>query len=203
MSQTNPTELRTTTQTADVDLELRVGEGEQGRLLTGYAARYNTLSHDLGGFRERILPGAFKASVGSAADIRSLIDHDSSKLLGRTAAGTLRLSEDAKGLKFEVDLPEGVSYAEDLRILVKRGDVRANSFGFRVPPGGDRFKEEGKTFVRELLNVDLKEVSIVMSLPAYPGTSVQLRVDPGVLDRLPRPNLARATHLMRLVQARG
>lgn len=197
------TELRTLTQADDLDLELRVGEGDKARLLSGYAARYNMLSHDLGGFRERILPGAFKASVEGGADIRSLVDHDSGKLLGRTAAGTLRLSEDAKGLRFEVDLPEGVSYAEDLRVLVKRGDVRANSFGFRIPPGGDRFKEEGKTFVRELLNVDLKEVSVLMSLPAYPGTSVQLRVDPAVIQRIPRPNYARCARRARLVILKG
>jgi HK97 family phage prohead protease len=197
------TEIRTLTQADDLDLELRVGEGEQGRLLTGYAARYNILSHDLGGFRERVMPGAFKEAVTSGADIRSLIDHDNSKLLGRTTAGTLRLSEDAKGLKFEVDLPEGVSYADDLRVLVKRGDVRSNSFGFRTPPGGDRFKQEGKTYVRELLNVDLKEVSVVLSLPAYPGTSVQVRVDPSVLQRIPRPNYTRCMAQYRLSLVRA
>jgi HK97 family phage prohead protease len=91
-----------------------------------------------------------------------------------------------------------VSYADDLRVLVKRGDVRSNSFGFRTPPGGDRFKQEGKTYVRELLNVDLKEVSVVLSLPAYPGTSVQVRVDPSVIQRIPRPNFAKCQALYRM-----
>lgn len=196
------TELRTTTQADDLDLELRVGEGDKGRTLTGFAARYHTLSFDLGGFRERILPGAFKASIEGGEDIRSLIDHDPSKLLGRTSAGTLQLADDPRGLRFTVELPE-TSYANDLIVSVKRGDVRSNSFGFRIPPGGDRFKEEGKTFVRELLNVDLKEVSVVLSNPAYPGTSLALRVDPSVIQRIPRPNLARATHLYRLCLLKG
>ena len=86
---------------------------------------------------------------------------------------------------------------------VKRGDVRSNSFGFRTPPGGDRFKQEGKTYVRELLTVDLKEVSVVLSLPAYPGTSVQVRVDPSVIQRIPRPNFAKCQALFRTTLVKG
>jgi HK97 family phage prohead protease len=177
---TKTTELETRTQYQDdaIDLELRV-EGD-GRKLVGYAARYNVTSNDLGGFRERILPGAFKDALSNGADIRSLIDHDNGKLLGRTSSGTLKLSEDSKGLRFEVDVPE-TSYGNDLLVSVRRGDVKANSFGFLTPVGGDRFKQEGRAYVRELLNVDLREISVVLSTPAYPGTSVQIRVDPGVI----------------------
>jgi HK97 family phage prohead protease len=201
MSQTI-TEIRSFTQAADLDLEIRVGEGEKGRLLSGYAARYNILSNDLGGWRERIMPGAFKATLDAGADVRSLIDHDSGKLLGRTTAATLRLSEDAKGLRFEVDVPD-TTYGNDLLVSVKRGDVRANSFGFITPPGGDRFKPEGKTYVRELLNVDLREVSVVMSTAAYPGTTLAVRVDPSVIQRIPRPNLAKCWNLYRVTLAKG
>ena len=205
MSQTNTTttdEIRHLIQSPELDLELRVEGDGTGRKLVGYAARYNITSHDLGGFRERILPGAFKGSVEGGADVRALVDHDNGKLLGRTSAGTLKLAEDAKGLRFEIDVPD-TTYGNDLLVSVRRGDVKANSFGFRVPPGGDRIKEEGKHIVRELLNVDLKEVSVVMSLPAYPGTTLAVRTGPSVIQRIPRPNLAKCWTLYRLTLAKG
>lgn len=160
-------------------LEVRI-EGESENKLVGYAAVFNTLSADLGGFRERILPGAFRQSIEGSADIRALVGHDSAKLLGRTSSGTLRLSEDQTGLRFEVDLP-AATYAEDLKALVKRRDIRGMSFGFFVRNGGERFFKDGGQIVRELSALDLTEVSAVAS-PAYGSTSVQLRVDPAAVE---------------------
>jgi hypothetical protein len=86
--------------------ELRFADPEVPNRLIGYAAVFNSNSADLGGFKERITPGAFRNSIAGGTDIRALVDHDPSKLLGRTNAGTLRVSEDQVGLRVEIDLPD-------------------------------------------------------------------------------------------------
>ena len=191
--------------TEDDALEVRAGVGEGPSKLVGYAAVYNSLSADLGGFKERILPGAFKGSVTGNTDIRALVDHDSTKLLGRTSNGTLRVSEDPKGLRVEVDLPD-TSYARDVKNLIARKDVRGMSFGFRVPDGGSRFTKESGQTIRELSNIDLREVTVT-SIPAYGDTSVQVRVDPSIRQHIEqenaRPNFARCMAVFRSLLVKG
>lgn len=158
-------------------LEKRTSKLEQeGGKLVGYAAVYApALSEDLGGFREKISPGAFDKSLESNADIRALWDHNTSQPLARTTNGSLKVSSDKRGLRVEIDLPEGVSYADDLRQLVRSGVVNQMSFGFLVPPGGDTWeKDEDGNALRTLNSIDLHEVSVV-SIPAYPDTTVALR----------------------------
>ena len=76
-----------------------------GRRLAGHAAVFSTPA-DIGGrFRETIMPGAFRATLAARSDVVALVDHDATRLLARTASGTLRLSEDARGLAFELDVP--------------------------------------------------------------------------------------------------
>lgn len=160
-----------------MQLEKRTSSLEQdGGKLVGYAAVYApATSEDLGGFKERIHPGAFDASLEKNADIRALWDHNTSQPLARTTNGTLKLASDKRGLRVEIELPEGVSYAEDLRQLVRSGVVNQMSFGFMVPPGGDTWeKDEEGNAVRTLHSIDLHEVSVV-SIPAYPDTTVALR----------------------------
>ena len=143
--------------------------------LVGYAAVYSTLSEDLGGFREQIRAGAFDASLKAGHDVRALFDHATDKVLGRVSNGTLRLASDSTGLRVEIDLPEGVSYADDLRKLIARGDVNQMSFGFIVPPDGDSWQRRADgVSIRTLNRIDLHEVSVV-SIPAYPDTTVALR----------------------------
>ena len=125
------------------------------------------------------MPGAFSGSLAGTNDIRALVEHDATKLLGRTSAGTLKLAEDDKGLRAEIDLPD-VSYANDLKALVKRGDIKGMSFGFRVPDNGQRFMKENGLTVRELTNINLKEVTVTAN-PAYGDTSVHVRVDPAAV----------------------
>lgn len=146
-------------------IELRVA----GRRLEGYAALFNTEAR-IADFVETIAPGAFAASLAGAGDILALVDHDQTRVLGRTRTGTLALREDARGLAFKIDLPETTA-ARDVLALAERGDLGGASFGFKVPPGGDRWT--GKR--RELRTVNLMEISVVSAWPAYEGTSVAAR----------------------------
>lgn len=158
-------------------LEIRTAklESADGGKLAGYAAVFSPArSEDLGGFIEEISPGAFDASIESGQDIRALWNHDSSQPLARTSNGTLVLGSDKRGLKVEISLPENVSYANDLRELVRQGVVNQMSFGFMVPPGGDSWEQRDGQTVRTLHKVDLREISAV-SIPAYPDTTVALR----------------------------
>lgn len=138
-----------------------------GRRIEGYAATFDHEA-DLGGFRERIAPGAFRAAL--AGDILALLDHDASKVLGRTRSGTLRLGEDSRGLSFSLDVPE-TQAGRDLLALAERNDLGGMSFGFTVPEGGEQW--EGRT--RTLRSIDLKEISVVSAWPAYEGTEIALR----------------------------
>ena len=140
----------------------------KGRTLYGYAARFDSVT-ELGGFSEIIRPGAFTRSLASddAKKIRAIYEHDGRSLLGRTGSGTLRLSEDAEGLAFEIDLPD-TSLGRDLAVLVERGDVAGCSFGF-IAQG-----EDWEDTTRTLTDVDLHEITITAT-PAYDTTSVQVR----------------------------
>lgn len=150
-------------------------EGDQP-LITGYAAVFDTLSVQLWGFREKIAPGAFTSSLGD--DIRALWNHDTGIVMGRSKSGTLRLAEDATGLRIENDPPTAAAHQLE---SIERGDVDQMSFGFRTLEDSWDEDEEGQ-LIRTLLKVKLYEVSFV-TFPAYPATSVQLRSDGPTVDR--------------------
>lgn len=149
------------------------GEGDaKAPVLRGYAAVFNTLSQDLGGFREQIKPGAFADALTS--DVRLLINHDGLPL-ARTASGTLKLAEDERGLVVEAKLDPANPIVTQLRSAMQRGDVNQMSFGFTVKPGGqDWAKNDDGMTIRTLKAVRLFDVSVV-SFPAYLDTGVALR----------------------------
>lgn len=158
-----------------MDLEVRVRAGislpSPGKL-AGHAAVFDSPA-DLGPFVEVVKRGAFNRSLQQPGGIMALYDHETRSILGRVSAGTLRLQEDDIGLAFELDLPD-TTVGRDLAVLVKRGDVSGCSFGFRVAPRGDAWGSSGGKPLRELRNVDLREITITAN-PAYPDTSVALR----------------------------
>ena len=156
--------------------EIRMETGADGqRKLIGYAAVFNQLSEDLGGFREMILPGSFANVVGG--DVRALFNHDPNLILGRTTARTLRIEEDDIGLRYEVDLPD-TQTGRDLTISADRGDVNQSSFGFRVVPEGESWREptDDEPLPVRLIHLfqRLYDVSPVV-FPAYPQTSAEAR----------------------------
>ena len=144
----------------------------EGKKLVGYIATFNNEAR-ISDFHETIKPGAFSASLASGNDILALADHDKAKVLGRTKSGTLRLTEDGHGLRFELDMPD-TQAGRDLLALAARNDIGGASFGFSVPEGGDIWNGDK----RELRSINLHEVSIVSSWPAYQGTIVQARSRP-------------------------
>lgn len=183
--------------------EVRIGEGDQQNKFIGIIP-FNCLSCDLGGFKERLAPTAFKSSLATGTDIRALVDHDPTKLLGRTSNATLRVAEVATGLAVEIDIPD-TTYGRDVRELVRRRDIRGLSFGFRVRSGGQRFTKENGQAVRELLDIDLKEVSVVGN-PAYADTAVALRsaqIDPAVSAEISAPLNASQWAVFRRALAEG
>lgn len=159
------------------ELEIRHFKGieiratEEKRQMTGYAAVFNSDSVDFGWFKEQIAPGAFSRSIKEKVNVRALVDHDTGKVIASTKAKTLSVREDDKGLFVDLE-PANTTHGNDILELVKRGDVDAMSFGFRVIE--DKWEtRDGKDF-RTLIDVDLMEVSIV-AMPAYPATSISAR----------------------------
>ena len=151
--------------------EIRAKKSGDVTRLTGYAAKFNVLSRDLGGFKEKINPGAFGASLRDGADVRFLFNHSADVVLGRTASKTLEIGEDSTGLWFDGKMPN-TGAARDLVELIDRGDVSEMSFGFRTIK--DDWEMMGGMPVRTLHAVDLFDVSVV-TFAAYPETDVATR----------------------------
>ena len=151
----------------DVDIQ---GDGELPKIV-GYAAVFDSESRDLGNFTEVIKPGAFNRALSENQDVRAFVDHDASKILGRTKAGTLELSTDSVGLRVEITPPD-TTVGRDTVESVRRGDLDSMSFGFVVRD--DSWREVEGRALREIRDLDLHEVSLV-SFPAYEETSVAVR----------------------------
>lgn len=152
------------------DVELRAA-ADQPKQMAGYAAVFNSLSQNLGGFVERIAPGAFAKTLAEA-DVKALFNHDANLLLGRSKSGTLRMEEDEVGLRYEVDLPD-TTLGRDLSVLLERGDVSQSSFAFRVVRD-DWATDDQDRPVRTLVEVKLFDVSPV-TYPAYLDTEASMR----------------------------
>lgn len=156
-------------------LELRAEGDESAPKLRGVAIVYDRLSQDLGGFKERIAPGAVAKALGRS-DVRALFNHDANLILGRSKGKnpTLRLEDSPEGLRYEVDLPN-TSAGRDVLESVKRGDVDGSSFAFTVGEGGDEWSVEGKTQIRTITEFqEIFDVSPVV-FPAYKSARVSAR----------------------------
>ncbi|VTR92162.1 Marine sediment metagenome DNA, contig: S01H1_L03343 (Fragment) OS=marine sediment metagenome GN=S01H1_10112 PE=4 SV=1: HTH_17: Peptidase_U35 [Gemmata massiliana] len=150
------------------------------RVLVGYGAVFYVpddpateyeLAPDLW---ERINPDAFTRTLRTRPDVVCCQDHDTARLLGRTASGTLRLTVDKVGLRYEVDLPDTPT-GNEVYELARRGDLNGSSFSF-APNKSERYTEGDRNFI-ERMDLELYELGPV-SIPAYSGTTAGLMNTP-------------------------
>jgi uncharacterized protein len=165
--------------------ELRAGDDEDFALW-GYAASFDVLSRNLGGFRERIARGAFARSLKAGDDVKATFNHDKNIILGRRGNGTLDVSEDSRGLKFRCQLNKDSQQHRDIFASIKRGDISQCSFAFTINgDAGEDWQPVSEqddagniiAAIRTLKDVNLVDVSAV-TYPAYSeknATSVQAR----------------------------
>ena len=155
-------------------LEFFDAGNDQPARVSGYGVVYYDGSpgteYKQGKYITRFMPGSVRTPAG---DIKSYFNHDPNLVLGRTDNGTLRISMDGRGVRFEVDLP-ATSYADDLRVLLARGDVKGSSVSVDIP--GDQWKRVDGNYVREIHDATMFELGPVTD-PAFAGTSAGLSFD--------------------------
>lgn len=141
--------------------------------ITGYFAVFNSVYEIGPGMTESVAPGAFAKAL-AGGDIRALVNHDTTLVLGRTKAGTLELREDSRGLWGDITINPNDRDAMNLYERVKRGDVDQCSFGFGEPFTEDTEVREDGSVHWTLREVNLHEVS-ACTFPAYEETNISAR----------------------------
>lgn len=167
---------------------LALADSDRGRVVTGYAALFYregdlTTQREAGGVIERILPGAFDGVATQSREVLGLFNHNFDHVLGSTKSGTLKLSTDARGLKYELTLPD-TSLAGDLAKLMHRGDISGSSITFTYSPRDDMAVKQagGKTIIEFSRARRVWDVGPV-SLPSFPAADARLFSDNDFLSR--------------------
>ena len=139
--------------------------------IEGYFSVYNSLYQITSDMSETIAPGAFSDSV--AGDVRALINHDTTLVLGRTAAHTLELRDDSHGLWGSITINRNDSDAMNLYERVKRGDVSGCSIGFAIIEEDTEYRDDDSIHFT-IKRAELYEVS-PCTFPAYKETTISAR----------------------------
>ena len=151
--------------------QFQVREAEGDLSIEGYFSVFNSIYELWPGATESVAPGAFSETLGD--DIRALVNHNDTLVLGRNKAGTLELREDSHGLWGKIKVNPNDSDAMNLYERVKRGDVNQCSLGFMIESEETEFREDGSIHWT-IRKVKLFEVS-VCTFPAYEATEVSAR----------------------------
>ena len=157
--------------------EFSVRQEGEDRYIEGYFVRFGDV-YDMGyGITESIAPGAFDEVLASGTDIRALINHDSTLVLGRTKAGTAEFRADDVGVYGRVKINPNDQDAVNALARVERGDVDQASFGFRDwEETREVDQQTGKVHYTLTKIKDLREFT-VCTFPAYQATSLSARDD--------------------------
>lgn len=180
-------DLQTRAQAVDEELEVRADpdklelrDADPKRpdtvgVIVGRPAKFNVLSKDLGGWKERLRPGVFTRSLAlddDFHDVRALVGHDRNRVIGRKSAGTLEIRQDKTGLDITV-FPINTTNGRDAYLDIKHRNLDAMSFGMK-PRKTEWGRDTGGVVVRDLLDADLAEVSVV-AWAQYPQTELSAR----------------------------
>ncbi|WP_461217371.1 HK97 family phage prohead protease [Lactococcus cremoris] len=152
-------------------LDLNANDEAAEKIISGYFIVFNSETELYEGCFEEIAPESFDNV--DLSDVRALIDHETSKVLGRTKPGTLTLSVDAKGVYGEIKVNENDTEAMNLYSRVQRGDVDQCSFGFNILDEAMETRDDG-SYKFTIKAIELFEVSVV-TFPAYADTAVEAR----------------------------
>lgn len=152
-------------------LDLNANNESAEKIISGYFIVFNSETELYEGCFEEIAPESFDNV--DLSDVRALIDHETSKVLGRTKPGTLTLSVDAKGVYGEIKVNENDTEAMNLYSRVQRGDVDQCSFGFNILDEAMETRDDG-SYKFTIKAIELFEVSVV-TFPAYADTAVEAR----------------------------
>lgn len=188
----------------DSTLQTREENGE--RIIEGYAAKYDTETN-IGPFRETIARGAFDNVLDN--DVRALVNHDPSLVLGRTSSGTLELSTDDIGLKYRVKLGNQ-QYATDLYESIQRGDISQSSFAFTIKE--QTWSEDRSTRkveeVAQLLDVSpvtypaYKEATVIARKEEEPAKEIRT-AEPKASDKIKVKNKSKKMNLNEMKSLRS
>jgi len=158
-------------QLRSIPTKFETREDGENPTIEGYFAVFNSNYEIAPGMSESIAPGAFSRTLSN--DVRALINHDTTLVLGRTKANTLELREDSHGLWGKITINPNDGDAMNLYERVKRGDVDQCSFGFDLKEQDTEIRDDGAVHwtIRDL---DLFEVSCC-TFPAYEQTNISAR----------------------------
>ena len=171
--------------TLDTSFEVRE-DGDQP-IIEGYASTYDTW-YNCGWYQERIAKGAFDKCI-AGSDVRALINHDPNLIIGRKKANTLMVSTDDHGLRYVINPPD-TSYAKDLVVSMKRGDIDQSSFAFTVNSAGEQWEMDSDGVYKRTI----KEVSYLydvspVTYPANADTNVYARSKDEIEAQLKKPDV--------------
>lgn len=158
-------------QQRSVSTEFKTRSEGDDKYIEGYFVVFNDIYEMWEGATESVAPGAFDNTLSD--DIRALVNHDSTLVLGRTAAHTLELTQDERGLFGRIKINPNDSDAMNLYARVQRGDVSQCSFGFDILSEETDFRDDGSVHWT-IKDVKLYEVSCC-TFPAYEATSINAR----------------------------
>jgi HK97 family phage prohead protease len=160
------------------EAEMRLQGSSGDARLVGYAAVFDSRSVEIpdgsGSFVEEIAPGAFEQVMSNPdRDVRALFNHDVNRVLGREGSGTLNLSVDDRGLRYDVDLPDTPT-GNEVAALAQRGDLEGSSFTFKIAPGGEQLDRRDGTPVRRVTDIEFVRDVGPGTFPAYDDSDVQV-----------------------------
>ena len=158
-------------QLRSIPTKFETREDGENPTIEGYFAVFNSNYEIAPGMSESIAPGAFSRTLSN--DVRALINHDTTLVLGRTKANTLELREDSHGLLGKITINPNDGDAMNLYERVKRGDVDQCSFGFDLKEQDTEIRDDGAVHWT-IKDLDLFEVSCC-TFPAYEQTNISAR----------------------------